>query len=168
MEVRFRRAGLHDDTLTRSVVVDAFGAEGEETAVFLDALRADGCIVGEWLAEDPSGVIAHIAFSRVWLEDEDGKRQPAAMLTPLSVRLDRQRVGIGTRLMEHALSELEKLGETTFFVIGHPDYYPRAGFHATRAADVESPWRGEPWFMVRAVANLKGRLLMPRVIADAH
>jgi hypothetical protein len=42
---------------TRKLVDDAFGANGEDTAVFLDALRADGGILGEWLAEDASGPI---------------------------------------------------------------------------------------------------------------
>jgi len=167
MNVRFRSAEVRDHVLTRKLVDDAFREKGSEgTAAFLDALRSDGCILGEWLAEDPSGPIGHIVFSRVWLEKENGDRLTAAMLTPLAVRLDRQRRGIGTRLMDHALQNLEAQGESLFFVLGHPGYYPRAGFRSASA--IESPWPGNPAFMVRGTSVPGGRLVMPAVIADAH
>jgi putative acetyltransferase len=166
MEVGFRRADIHDHAATRKLVDDAFGSKGSE-ATFLDALRADGCILGEWLAEDSSGPIGHIVFSRVWLEQRNGNRLDAAMLAPLAVRPDRQRLGIGGRLMDHALKELESHGETLFFVLGHPSYYPRAGFRSASVAGVESPWSGNPAFMVRGKFVPEGRLVMPSVIADA-
>lgn len=168
-EVRFRRAEISDHASTRKLVDDAFRASGSDgTAEFLDALRADGCILGEWLAEDSSGPVGHIAFSRVWLERGDGSRLDAAMLTPLAVRPDCQRLGIGGRLMAYALRVLESQGETLFFVLGHPNYYPRAGFRQASAVGVDSPWPGNPAFMVRGASVPEGRLVMPSVIADAH
>ena len=166
MELRFRVAERHDHALTRKVVDDAF--RSEDVATFLDALRAAGCILGEWLAEDSSGPVAHIVFSRVWVEQQDGNRLPAAILTPLAVRPDRQRVGTGVRLMDYALKSLETRGETLFFVLGHPTYYPRAGFRSALAQGVASPWPGNPAFMARGTFVPKGRLVLPAVIADAH
>jgi putative acetyltransferase len=166
MNVRFRAAERHDHASTRQVVDAAF--RPEDVVTFLDALRADGCILGEWLAEDSSGPVAHIVFSRVYVEQENGGRSNAAMLTPLAVRPDRQRLGIGGRLMDHALRMLESRGETLFFVIGHPNYYPRAGFRSASAEAVTSPWPGNPAFMVRGRFVPKGRLVLPSVIADAH
>jgi putative acetyltransferase len=168
MEVQFRRVDNRDYASTRKLVDHAFRSEGSEVATFLDSLRADGCILGEWLAEDFSGPIGHIVFSRVWLEQKDGNRLEAAMLTPLAVRPDHQRLGVGTQLMEYALRELELRGETLFFVLGHRDYYPRVGFRSASAAGVESPWPGNPAFMVRGRSVPEGRLVMPAVIADAH
>jgi putative acetyltransferase len=166
MDVRFRQLDPRDHASTRKLVDDAFSARGfAGTPAFLDALRADGCILGEWLAEDASGPVGHIVFSRVWLELRDGSRLKAAMLTPLAVRPDRQRCGIGAGLMNHALKELESRGETLFFVLGHPDYYPRAGFRA--ASGVESPWPGNPAFMVRGACVADGRLVLPAAIANA-
>ena len=72
MEVVFRRVGPRDHASTRQVVDAAFGSE--DVAPFLDALRADGCILGEWLAEDMSGPIGLIVFSRVWIEQQTGER----------------------------------------------------------------------------------------------
>jgi putative acetyltransferase len=166
MEVVFRIAG-RDDYASRRRVVDA-AFRPEDVVTFLDDLRADGCIVGEWLAEDSTGPIGHTVFSRVWLEQQNGDRFAAAMLTPLAVRPDRQRLGVGARLMDHSITSLESRGETLFFVLGHPSYYPRARFESALAQKVASPWAGNPAFMARASFVPEGRLVLPKVIADAH
>ena len=163
MDIRFRPVGPDDYTPTRKLVEDAFGPE--DVVTFLDALRADGCILGEWLAEDASGLVGHIVFSRVWVERPNGERVDAAMLTPMAVRPDRQRTGIGTRLTMYALEVLEACGEDLFFVVGHPEYYPRSGFRADAAAKVSSPWAGNPAFMVRGCSVPEGKLIMPAPIA---
>ena len=166
MKVGFRSVGPGDHASTREVVDAAF--RPEDVVTFLDALRADSCILGEWLAEDASGPVGHIVFSRVWVEQTNGIRLAAAILTPLAVRPDRQRFGVGTRLMDHALKSLEAHGETLFFVLGHPSYYPRAGFRSVAPDTVTSPWLGNPAFMARAILLPEGQLVLPSVIADAH
>ena len=160
----FRLATPEDYGPTRALVDRAF--RPEDVASFLDALRADGSILDEWIAEDESGAVGHIVFSRAWVEHRDGERLAAAILTPLAVRPDRQRQGIGTALMIHAISALEDRGETLFFVLGYPDYYPRAGFHADLAAKVDNPWQGNPAFMARAATMPEGKLILPRPILD--
>lgn len=167
MDIVFRCVSANDLAPTRSLVEAAFAPRGRATAEFLDALRAEGCLVGEWVAEEAGGMVGHVAFARVWLEEGNAPRQPAAMLTPLGVRPDHQRRGIGTRLMQHALRRLEMRGERLFFVLGHPTYYARAGFSTAAAAGVESPWTGKPAFMARAAGDLRGRLVLPRAISDA-
>ena len=149
---------------TRELVDQAF--RPEDVITFLDALRADGCILDEWVAEDVSGLLGHLVFSRVWVEQQNGERLPAAMLTPLAVRPDRQRSGVGVALMNHAINELEARGETLFLVLGHPDYYPRAGFSAEKAAAIESPWTGNPAFMAHATTAPAGKLVLPKPIID--
>jgi putative acetyltransferase len=126
--VGFRRVGPADYPSTRRIVVAAFGIDGADTAVFLDALRADGCIVGEWMAGDRGEPIGYAAFSRVWLEQRDGTLLPCVMLTPLAVRPDRQGVGVASGVMNHALRQLERQGESVFFVsgiVGFPKGCPR-------------------------------------------
>ena len=169
MTIEFRKASKSDFSATGSVVDEAFKAKGsEDTAMFLDQLRSDGCILGEWLAEDISGVLAHIVFSRVVLVQTDGRRITAAMLTPLAVRPQQQRRGIGLGLANHALEELEERGETLFFVLGIPDYYPRVGFSHHLASDVSSPWTGNRAFMARSKSKPQGQLILPKSIANAH
>jgi putative acetyltransferase len=166
MEVVFRAVRPDDHASTRQVVDAAF--RPEDVVTFLDALRADGCILGEWLAEDSSGTVGVIVFSRVWVEQQNGERFSGAMLPPLAVRPDCQSLGIGRQLMDHALKSLEARRETLFFVLGHPGYYPQAGFSATLAQNVTSPWSGNPAFMARGMLVPEGRLVLPAVIADAH
>ena len=165
MEIVFRAVDPRDHAATRQVVDAAF--QREDVVTFLDALRADGCVLGEWLAEDATGPVGLIAFSRVWLDQRSDHRLPGAMLTPLAVRPDRRRLGIGTRLMVHSLEALEANGETLFFVLGHPSYYPRAGFRSELAERVESLWLRNPAFMARANFVPSGRLILPSVIANA-
>jgi putative acetyltransferase len=166
MKVELRAVEHNDFASTRKLVDDAF--RPEDVVTFLDALRADGCILGEWLAEDSSGPLGHIVFSRAWVELPDGARVKAAMLTPLAVRPDRQRLGIGTQLMDFALKALEARGEALFFVLGHPKYYPRAGFCSVAASRVASRWAGKPAFMARGTCVPEGRLVLSSVIANAH
>lgn len=166
MNPTFRPAGAADHSSTRKLVDEAFSPE--DVVTFLDALRNDGCILGEWVADDADEVIGHIVFSRVWVETNDGTRLNAVVLTPLAVRPTYQRTGVGTRLMEYALKVLEARGETLFFVLGHPDYYPRVGFSSTAAERISSPWSGNEAFMVRGDDIPEGKLAMPSVIADAH
>ena len=165
VDLRLRAARRADHASTRELVHAAFWPDDVET--FLDALRGDTCILGEWLAEDGSGTVGHIVFSRVHVETGGGALR-AAMLTPLAVRPDQQRRGIGLRLTNHALRALEDRGETLFLVLGHPAYYPKAGFSAALAAHIVSPWPGNPAFMARCPFALSGRLIMPAVIVDAH
>ena len=92
----------------------------------------------------------------------------ALMLTPLSVRPDRQRQGLGVELMRQSLATLEAMGPRIFLVLGHPAYYPRVGFRSELAAELESRWQGKPAFMARCANSLSGRLILPKAILDAH
>jgi putative acetyltransferase len=166
MPAGLRAVETTDHAAIRQIIDAAF--EPEDVVAFLDAMWAERCMIGEWLAEDCTGALAYIAFSRVWVAQADDARLPAAMLTPLGVRPDRQRQGIGARLTTHALQALDASGESLFFVLGHPSYYPRFGFRPVPASSVESPWVGKAAFMLRANFVPQGRLVLPAAIANAH
>lgn len=166
MTVTFRPVQLSDYSATRQLVDEAF--RPEDVVTFLDALRDDGCLLGEWLAESSNELVGHVAFSRVRVECPSGERIPSAMLTPLCVRPVYQDLGVGTKLMNHALCVLESNGESIFFVLGHPEYYPRAGFKSEMASEIANPWAGNPAFMVRARTKPVGTLILPDAIAKTH
>ncbi len=56
------------------------------------------------------------------------------VLSPLSVRPDRQGQGVGRRLVEQSLATLRDRSEPVVFLEGAPAYYVRLGFQAA-----------EPW-----------------------
>lgn len=166
MEDLVIRASKGTDTSTTRALVDA-AFRPEDVASFLDRLRGDGCLIGEWLAERAGAVEGFIAFARVEVETDGGTNVAAAMLTPLAVHPERQRQGIGTRLMRHSLAALENAGERLFVVLGHPEYYLRAGFSSQLGARIASPLSPRPAFMARGAAVPRGRLLLPPAILGA-
>ncbi len=168
MTAAVRRLVEADTGAVRRLVLAAFqGNAPAKTAAFLDALRAERCLLGEWVAEQDRAVVGHVAFSRVGIALPGEGQVDAAMLTPLSVLPARQRQGIGRMLSETALAQLQAAGETLFLVLGHPAYYPRLGFSAARAAGIAHPWGDTPAFMARGVVPAAGRLVLPAAIAAA-
>jgi putative acetyltransferase len=85
----------------------------------------------------------------------------------MSVRPDRQRIGVGTRLIWDALGRAEAAGEPAVLVEGIPGYYPRFGFERASALGFVPPNPEIPdeAFMVKRLAgytpDLAGRLVYP-------
>lgn len=144
----------------------AFVGHPDEVASFVERIRASPEFVRELalVAEDSSGVIAHVMLS--WVGVEGGSRARILNLTPMSVRPDRQRIGVGTRLIRDALGRVESVGEPAVMVQGHPTYYPRFGFERGIALGFIAP---QPMldeaFMVKRLPgyspDLAGRIVYP-------
>ncbi|MFQ6553636.1 GNAT family N-acetyltransferase [Aestuariibius insulae] len=164
-DLGFRRMRPEEASATRDLVEVAFAPEDVPT--FLDGLRAAGCILGEWVAEEDGVLAGHVVFNRIGLVSGDGAERAAVMLTPLAVVPERQGQGIGTGLTRAALAELEADGEDLFFVLGHKDYYPRFGFRPVDASRIASRWGQTPHFMVRGADVPEGRLVLPQIIEEA-
>src|SRR5213075_1335494 len=100
----------------------------DEVASFVERIRASEQFIPELalVADDDSGVIAHVLLSFVGVEG--GSRPRILNLTPMSVRPDRQRRGVGSRLLRDALGRAEAAGQHLVMVEGIPGYYPRFGF----------------------------------------
>jgi predicted acetyltransferase len=64
----------------------------------------------------------------------------AVALAPLMVDPEYQNRGIGSQLTWRALAECRDEGESIVFVLGHPTYYPRFGFSADLARDLQIPF----------------------------
>jgi predicted N-acetyltransferase YhbS len=57
---------------------------------------------------------------------------PYVALGPMGVHPKHQQRGIGARLVETGLQQLQRAGVKAVFVLGHPEYYPKFGFTAGR------------------------------------
>jgi len=149
------------------VVRAAFAGHPEDVAAFVERIRASDGYIPELalVAEDSSGVIAHVMLS--WVGVEGGSRPRILNLTPMSVRPDRQRIGVGTQLIRDALGRAEQTGEPAVMVEGIPAYYPRFGFERASALGFISPHPTIPdeAFMVKRLAgyrpDLAGRVVYP-------
>jgi putative acetyltransferase len=85
-------------------------------------------LVAERVIDGGADVIGHIIVSATSLVAEDGSTVPILMLSPLGVRPDHQRAGIGLALTRAVIVLADARPEPLMVVQGHPDYYPRFGF----------------------------------------
>ncbi|MDV7339707.1 N-acetyltransferase [Terasakiella sp. A23] len=67
--------------------------------------------------------IGHILFTKAYVDNLS-----AYLLAPLAVVPEVHYKGTGQRLMKEGLKILKSWGVDVVFVLGPPDYYPRAGF----------------------------------------
>jgi putative acetyltransferase len=156
-----------DRAAVAAVVREAFRSHGPLVAVFVDAIRKSESYVPELalVAVDDSGVVGHVMLS--WVPLEGSARDRILNLTPLAVRPDRQREGVGTRLVASVVALAEAAGEPAVVVEGVPEYYPRFGFERASALGFRPPHDGIPdaAFMVKRLVAwdpaVAGRVVYP-------
>lgn len=159
-----RRSRPGEEAEIDSVIDAAFG--DRETSAFARLIRASPGYVPEldFVVEEDGEVVAHTMLSRVRLAGPD---VDVLILTPMSVRPDRQRRGVGRALVEAALAAADARGEPLVLVEGVPAYYPRLGFVPATDRGIERPDGRIPeaaW-MVRPLGSydpaLRGRVVYP-------
>ena len=128
----------------RAVVEVAFGRPLE--ADLVDRLRADGDTVLSLVAVEGAQITGHILFSRMTAPFR------TLGLAPVSVAPDRQRSGIGSRLIRAGLKRATREGWQGVFVLGDPDYYRHFGFDPARASGFASPYAG-PYLVALALGG---------------
>jgi putative acetyltransferase len=118
---------------TRALSIAAFGGD-QHIGVLLDALRASWAWDDSlsFVAEHDGEIVGHVLYTRAIL-DAPQALQEVLVLSPVGVRPDVQRSGIGSALITTTLRQLRDRAEPLVFLEGHPLYYPRFGF--VRASD---------------------------------
>lgn len=130
------------------------------------ALRAGGAARASLVAVADGELIGHVGLSRGWV---DARRElvEVLVLSPLSVRPDRQGHGVGTALVAAALATAEGSGAPAVFLEGSPDYYGRRGFGSGSALGFDRPSARipDPGFQVALLSSYRpwmvGRLIYP-------
>ena len=106
----------------------AFG--GSDESKLVDAIRRSGQPVISLVAVIDGTPAGHILFSPVTIDVPD---PPVALgLAPMAVLPERQRQGVGSKLVEAGLSECRRRGCEVVIVLGHIEFYPRFGFRPAR------------------------------------
>ncbi len=136
--------------------------EGDAEANLVDALREGGFADVSLVAEVDGEVVAHILFSRITIVTKS-EAIDALSLAPMAVLPSHQRQGIGTKLVESGLAACREQGHRIVVVLGHPEFYPRFGFSADQAQELESPFGGgEAWMALElsedALRGIEGRI----------
>ncbi len=97
-----------------------------------------------FVAVDATGIAAAVLFSPLHFATEHAVR----LLSPLAVRTDRQRQGIGQGLIRFALDELRSRGVAFVITYGDPAFYSRVGFETLSPDEIRAPYplsRPEGW-----------------------
>jgi len=99
--------------------------------------------------------VGHALYTKAHVQGADVS---CALLAPLAVIPEFQYKGFGKRIMKEGFRHLKEKGVDLVFVLGDPDYYPRAGFQ-NDAADLgfspphPVPERHRDAWMVRALSE---------------
>lgn len=155
-----------------AVEEQAFGkGEGPEIVELINALLSDptACPLLSLVAEESDRIIGHLLFSHATL-DSQGALEPVkvTILAPLAVLPDRQRQGVGGKLIEEGLIMLAARGVELVFVLGHPEYYPRHGFTPAIPLGFSPPYPipeeiADAWMVQELktgiIGNTKGKIL---------
>lgn len=123
------------------VVSAAFGRSAE--AKLVEELREAGDSVISLVADENGEVVGHVLLSRV------DASFPALALAPVSVLPTRQRSGIGSALINRAVTRARSGGWAAIFVLGDPSYYERFGFDAEAAAGFTSVFAGRHFMVLK-------------------
>lgn len=109
-------------------------------ADIVDNLRADGDLTLSLVAEDGERIVGHIAISPVAIEGGALREYGDWYgLGPVSVSPECQREGIGSQLIERAISDLRLRGANGVVLLGDPEFYGRFGFEQDRALIYPGP-----------------------------
>jgi putative acetyltransferase len=166
MALVVRRERPEDEREISEVVAAAF--RDASVADFTESIRASAGYVPEltFVGEEEDGRIAGYAMlSYVGLAG--GPVDRLLTLTPVAVRPDRQRRGVGAAVVRAAVSAADERGEPLVLVEGIPAYYPRFGFMSATALGLERPDERIPdqaWLALPLSAydpSIRGRVVYP-------
>lgn len=126
-----------DHAAIRTINLEAFANHPyshQTEHLIVEALRSAGALTLSLVAEDQGQVVGHIAFSPALV---DGVDLGWYTLGPVAVSPDRQRQGIGSRLVRAGLEALRGLGANGCLLVGDPHFYERFGFRNAPSLRVE-------------------------------
>lgn len=154
----------------RRLEVAAFGGD-ESIGVLLDELRLSWAWEPELsiVAEHDLDIFAHVLFTRAIL-DAPNRLVDVLVLSPVGVRPELHRQGIGTTLISQALNKIAtERPEPAVFLEGNPTYYARFGFEPACSIGFRRPSQRIPEraFQVFRLPSFDGSLTGTLVYPDA-
>jgi len=152
-----------EDERELAALIDAAFADGE-TSVFTARIRSSPGYVPEltFVADDEGELVGFTMLSYVTAGEGE-----VLILTPMAVRPDRQRVGVGKQVVRAAIATADARAEPVVLVEGVPSYYPQFGFRSAGELGFERPDPRIPeaaWMALPLAAydpSVAGRVVYP-------
>ena len=145
LDIHVRPMHADEFAATRALAVSAFG-DDESIGLLLDALRYSWAWVDglSFVAVRGDELVGQVLYTRALL-DAPTHLVDVLVLSPVGVRPDLQRGGIGQAMIRHTLGLLASTRvEPMVFLEGSPVYYPKVGFEDARAIGFRHPSRRVP------------------------
>ena len=163
------RAEHPDDERELAALIDA-AFEDIETSVFTAEIRASSGYVPELTFVADDGEL--VGFTMLSYVPAGGRN--VLILTPMAVRPDRQRAGVGKQVVRAAIAAADARGEPVVLVEGVPSYYPQFGFRSASELGFERPdpripeaaWMALP--LAAYDASVAGRVVYPDFFPPPH
>lgn len=107
----------------------AFGKDGELVAELVNNIRNSPNYIPELslVAANDGKIVGHIMLSHLDLDD-NGTIHRVVTLSPISIKPEMQKKGIGSSLIKTAIKKADALGEPLIMLEGDPNFYLRFGF----------------------------------------
>ena len=138
--MEIRQETQNDYMRVYEVVKQAFAtaehSDGTEQDL-VTALRKSVSFIPELslVAVENGTIIGHILFTKAYIGEDT-----ELALAPLAVIPAYQRKGIGMALMKKGHSVAKTLGYDYSIVLGHPNYYPKAGYVPAITYGIKAPF----------------------------
>ena len=126
-DLEIRTESAADWPAVSAVVAEAFGSPVE--AKLVESIRASPEFLPELslVAELGEQVVGHVMISYATLRNGETAK-PIAMLSPLAVFPQFQRLGVGSALVKEVTRRADDRGEPVVVLEGSPVFYGRLGF----------------------------------------
>jgi putative acetyltransferase len=141
MEFRSGHASRENDIC--NLFVATFSAsEGQDEGAIIGGLVRDlmkttpNQDLFVWSAYEDEELLGCIFFSRLAFAQDD---RTAFILSPVAVKTDRQKTGIGQKLITHGLDGLRQNRIDFVTTYGDPNYYAKAGFRQITEEFAQAP-----------------------------
>ncbi len=177
MNMHVRNACDSDTPAIADIVRAAFGAvSGQEIADLIADLLADPSAypLVSLVATVDTTIVGHILFTSAHIQLSQ-RMVSAAILAPLAVHPTHQRQGIGSRLIEAGLKQVQATGVELVFVLGHPGYYPKYGFSPAGIQGFDAPYPIPPedasaWMVQELhpgiIGHVRGHVICAKALDD--
>ena len=165
MLLKIRVATESDRSEILNIHRQAFGNEkGPVIAKLVDDLFDDETArpVLSLVAVDGEKLVGHILYTKAIITQTETSVS-AQILAPLAILPVAQKRGIGQKLINEGLKQLQTSGTELVFVLGHPTYYPRCGFAPAGLQGIEAPYpipeeHSEAWMVQELNGDVLGRI----------
>ncbi|MDB2414387.1 N-acetyltransferase [Rickettsiales bacterium] len=119
---------------------DAFAQTNEGKLILTLRESSDFDCRLSFVAEDESGVVGHLLLSPILIINENSYTSSLA-LAPMSVKPHKQKQGVGSALIKHAIDIAKNLKHKSIIVLGHPEFYTKFGFRPASFWGIHCPFK---------------------------